>query len=189
MTQNVRLEGTLASLREEWTVAEARLRMIEDAIRAVTAVLEATPGEAPEAQAVTGGSARRDPELNTTTTGQTTVAGGAAKPPLKASILRLLRAQPGMWPIDALVTAMQEHQLVGGATAKARRETIRQAANRMAADGEIRRAGSDYGWPPGLAQWTAINRRFRSEMRRLTPFLDNLDPVVLGDPTLGEQGS
>ena len=59
----------------------------------------------------------------------------------------------------------------------------------MAADGEIRRAGSDYGWPPGLAQWTAINRRFRSEMRRLTPFLDNLDPVVLGDPTLGEQGS
>jgi hypothetical protein len=34
-----------------------------------------------------------------------------------------------------------------------------------------------------------MNRHFRSEIRRLTPFLDNLDPVVLGDPTGDEDDS
>jgi hypothetical protein len=189
MTQHVRLEGTLASLREEWAVADARLRMIEDAIRAVTAVLEATPGESRAVQAGPDGTATVDPEFASTTVAAKTVAGVARKPALKVSILRLFRTQPGMWPIDALVTAMEEQHLVGGATARARRETIRQTANRMAADGEIRRDGSDYGWPPGHSQWTTMNRHFRSEIRRLTPFLDNLDPVVLGDPTGDEDDS
>lgn len=214
MTNNSRIEGTLATLRQEWSDTEARLKAIEDAIRAVqrlldeqpsllfdsnllitphggladlslatgSLILPGIPGSAAAGRSVASGGHRAVfPDTPGTAAAGKSVASVAddplppprrlaRRPPLKVSILTMLKERPTMWPLDLLVKAMREQRLVGGASEKTIKETIRQTANKMAAEGEIRREGSEYGWPGARASdRLAQIRQLRSALEEALP--------------------
>jgi|GEM_PF-4222972 len=215
MTNRSRIEGMLSALREEWTDTQARLKAIEDAIRAVSLLLDSSSSVLADGSGllitpqrgldITGGSLAAGisiasgglravfPDTPSSAAAGRAVASVAddppsprrrlaRRPPLKVSILTLLKERPTMWPLDSLVKAMREQRLVGGASEKTIKETVRQTANKMAAEGEIRRQGNEYGWPPDPSEGIG---RFRSDvMGRLTKHLG-----AAADPLVTQHGS